>query len=386
MHDRHEIIDLRIKNKWTRPKVLAGHPVLPGMSDSRESQNREAAAAAYSRRAAHTAMPQEASAVPPGLSTVHISPQAERVNEKLWHIEVAIGGQVLKLKANGGRYGKPKEKRAEIKGFTRASRRRLLEFVASIDQVSMMDQQKVVTMITLTYPSEFVDPRTAKKHLDTWLKRFSRSWPDAALIWKLEPQKRGAPHFHLLVFGDQEIQRAKVWVSDSWYEVVGSGDEKHLRAGTKVEKVRSWNGVMSYASKYVGKLQELPADWTNPGRFWGIHNREAVPIDIDRERVTSEAAVILRRTVRRMQHARNRSRGQFKKFRHYGGGFLAFIRFDQGLRLISQAKREARQKRGEQDWTWPHLRLDERISQRGALTRCVSLCTIGSPLITQESS
>jgi hypothetical protein len=42
--------------------------------------------------------------------------------------------------------------------------------------------------------------------------------------------------------------------------------------------VRSWKGVWSYASKYLGKTFDVAGwgeKWT--GRFWGVVNRENIP-------------------------------------------------------------------------------------------------------------
>ena len=65
------------------------------------------------------------------------------------------------------------------------------------------------------------------------------------------------------------------WVSLTWAEVVGSGDPRHVRAGTRVEAIRSREGVMFYASKYVCKLDTEAAE--SAGRFWGIHNAPCIP-------------------------------------------------------------------------------------------------------------
>lgn len=61
-----------------------------------------------------------------------------------------------------------------------------------------------------------------------------------------------------------------------WYRIVGSGDVRHLRAGTQVAQVRSMRGVASYCAKYMSKTV-WGADWEHPGRFWGILNRDALP-------------------------------------------------------------------------------------------------------------
>ena len=87
-------------------------------------------------------------------------------------------------------------KRGKIKEFSAKSRSRMMALVASLKASSLPQ------FVTLTYPREWVhDPRMWKVHLDTFRKWLSRSYPSASGIWKLEPQERGAPHFHLLVFG-----------------------------------------------------------------------------------------------------------------------------------------------------------------------------------------
>jgi hypothetical protein len=63
-----------------------------------------------------------------------------------------------------------------------------------------------------------------------WLRRYSKGRCGA--IWKLELQDRGAPHFHLLIFGLRYLPAALL--ARRWYEIVGSGDVNHLSAGTSV--------------------------------------------------------------------------------------------------------------------------------------------------------
>jgi hypothetical protein len=90
------------------------------------------------------------------------------------------------------------------------------------------------------------------------------------------------------------------WAAQAWYYVVDSHNLDHLQAGVRVERVRTWEGVMFYAAKYLGKadcefLSELPM-----GRCWGIFNREQVPwakmLDIN---LDNEVGVRLRRVARR---------------------------------------------------------------------------------------
>lgn len=84
---------------------------------------------------------------------------------------------------------------------------------------------------------------------------------------------------------DEEVKREfalhsfRSWVSGTWYDIVGTGDARHFRAGTRVEEIRSTRGVFAYASKkYAGK----PVDCSNlenkPGRFWGVLGRPNLPL------------------------------------------------------------------------------------------------------------
>jgi hypothetical protein len=132
--------------------------------------------------------------------------------------------------------------------------------------------------VTLTYPKNYPGEwHKWKAQLHHVMVRLGQKFPMFGAVWKLEPQKRGAPHFHLLVVGVPFI--AKEWLSRTWYDVVGSRDEKHLRAGTQVELARSHRGVVSYAAKYVAKRQALPADWQDGvGRWWGMVGRRNVGI------------------------------------------------------------------------------------------------------------
>jgi len=90
------------------------------------------------------------------------------------------------------------------------------------------------------------------------------------------------------------------WASLAWYHVVDSHNTDHLTAGVRVEDVRSWGGVMSYAAKYLGKAGDGFLSDIEFGRSWGIFNRAAVPwakmIELD---LDEETGVRLRRIARR---------------------------------------------------------------------------------------
>ncbi len=97
------------------------------------------------------------------------------------------------------------------------------------------------------------------------------------------------------------------WVSLTWAEVVKSCDPRHVRAGTRVEPIRSREGVMFYAAKYVGKLDTEAVG--NAGRFWGIHNRTKIPwAEVVRVPIKGVEAVRVMRIARQYIWAGQRQR------------------------------------------------------------------------------
>lgn len=155
-------------------------------------------------------------------------------------------------------------KRQAVTEFSDDARRRLA-FVAANTSVNFQ------TMITLTYPNCFPgNGKLVKKHLRAFLMRLRRNYDKPDYLWFLEFQKRGAPHFHVLIT-TRYTPAMKSYISQAWYEIVGSEDAKHRKAGTRVEAVRSKDGATRYALKYAAKMRqkEVPGDYQNVGRFYG---------------------------------------------------------------------------------------------------------------------
>ena len=211
--------------------------------------------------------------------------------------------------------------RKSIVGFSRASRMRF--------QCMMGKMLKAGTwyFITLTYPAEFSnDPKSYKINLKAFVLKLRRAFPAISGFWKLEPQKRGAPHFHVLTTGQVDLIDLIVFVPQVWYEVVGSNDPLHLAwhkglLGNKpcVEKVESDEGVMWYASKYIGKtIDELPEDktelWKKIGRYWGVFNRDLLPFAEEiRVSVTNKEASKAKRCMRGFMERLNKKTGKRKR-------------------------------------------------------------------------
>lgn len=247
------------------------------------------------------------------LSKAHISPQDWP--GVIW----SEGASVLKVSKGGHCDAVGGGMRGIISGFSDDSRRRLLYTIGRVRR-----DAELPLFVTMTYPYTFPTVRQSKRDLDTFLKRFRREFPGAGLIWKLEPQERGAPHYHMLVWGvplvtvDEKVMTIsglKYFVPITWYEIAGGGDVNHLRwhmgeLGNKhcVQPVRSWRGVWAYAAKYLGKTFEV-SGWDNPGRFWGVVQRHNIPFGEERRmEVDRKIACNMQRYQRRFAHIKTRGR------------------------------------------------------------------------------
>jgi hypothetical protein len=132
--------------------------------------------------------------------------------------------------------------RDRVRGFSRESRRNLLRRLASINRAAFKAFKGRLISITLTYPREYPeDPEVCKHHLKALRRRLQRKCGEFAGFWRMGIQKRGAWHFHLLLFMGPSIGpvgELRSFISSSWYEVTGKVSEGHLRAGTRVVAVK----------------------------------------------------------------------------------------------------------------------------------------------------
>jgi hypothetical protein len=116
-------------------------------------------------------------------------------------------------------------------------------------------------------------------------KRLGRKAPRLAAVWRLEYQERGAPHLHIILYNMPFVD--KTWIQQAWGEIVGQE-----RPFTRIESIRSYKRLMSYASKYAAKMEDRGFNTVTylavgvgietygeltAGRVWGVFNRRGLP-------------------------------------------------------------------------------------------------------------
>lgn len=162
-------------------------------------------------------------------------------------------------------------RRGVVQGFSDRSAARLRRYLEAAEA----DYAGLLTLTVPSWAPGAGDPTRAKEWLWAFVGRLKRSphWRlGASLCWAMELHKGGWFHFHCLL----SFRVPKEWLSQAWYEVVGTEHPSHLAAGTRIETIRAPTGALRYMSKYLTKrgvaLQKaLAGHWC--GRWWGVVGR-----------------------------------------------------------------------------------------------------------------
>jgi hypothetical protein len=166
------------------------------------------------------------------------------------HLEVQGGLVAVKREVKAVEKLQHGSTRGPITAFSLASRKRLMRKTARI-------AASRAVFMTLTYPARFPTARVSKNHLRALLERIRRRYPQASAVWRLEFQKRGAPHFHLLFYNLPYLPfwTLKAWWSDIIREYVDLNRPRvHLKLLTNNQ------AVLRYVSKYVAKAERTGSD------------------------------------------------------------------------------------------------------------------------------
>lgn len=186
--------------------------------------------------------------------------------------EITVGAQDVFISSTlrGGRDQVGGGVRQKIVEWSKQSRSRCERHIRNVEDGTIR------AFLTLTYPDEYTnDGVRIKRDLATMIKRLKRMGVDGG-IWFLEFQNRGAPHFHC--FLNKWPKSGVSGVAHAWFEVVGSGDQKHLdwhlgklSGRPCLEWMRKPHAASYYACKYAVKAEQksVPELYQNVGRFWG---------------------------------------------------------------------------------------------------------------------
>lgn len=160
------------------------------------------------------------------------------------------------------RFGGKRGKRGKITTFSGSSKSRFMKAIISVNRLPDF-------FMTLTFPATFPDVKTAHaKFLRVFLQFLKRK--GMFFLWRLELQKRGAPHYHILCYsafeGFESVARKK-WVDmmQKWNEENGSKSKSSVikKRSCDIEKLSVTDDadaikkVFLYVAKYCTKVDKL---------------------------------------------------------------------------------------------------------------------------------
>ena len=231
-----------------------------------------------------------------------------------------------------------------ITSWSARSRSRMIRTLAEVDWTPLFADGRIPAMVTLTLPGDWLtvcpDGPVFKKQVARLRKRYHRAWGEPlAGAWKLEFQRRGAPHLHIFATPPHGLAGAtrpatqrpgvgdglafRQWLSLNWADIVAHPDpeqyRRHLAAGTGVDYAEGLRAadprrLAVYFAKhgsYSAKAYQaiVPPEWSQPGhgpgRFWGVWGLEKALGEVE---VTPADFATLGRTLRRYSHAQRVTR------------------------------------------------------------------------------
>jgi len=193
-------------------------------------------------------------------------------------------------------------------------------------------------MITLTYATSQLDGRACRQHLSTFRRAWTHKWGHPIGAWKLEFQRSGVPHWHLVLYVQTHLpsagqnststlwidargntltgwkyenagpSQAHSWVQHTWQRIVGPE--------TKIVDFDPWRGARDdwawyfggYARKKSKEYQNHAPDnssgWGRRWGIWGIRPQWQVA------KISVRQGYRVRRVLRGLQNAKRR------KWRH----------------------------------------------------------------------
>ena len=166
--------------------------------------------------------------------------------------------------------------RKGITRFSAKSKRNIQKKLSSIDQKKLTIAPQ---FLTLTWQSMPTSSEEIKIAFERFRRKFLHKFPEGCFFWRLEfsTSKLPRPHFHLIIL-EVDLTKHKEWISSSWHKscypskALQKDNEAHLKAGTSVERIKSWKSVVGYSSKYVTKENDSTPSWWTGSRYWGICN------------------------------------------------------------------------------------------------------------------
>jgi hypothetical protein len=191
----------------------------------------------------------------------------------------------------------PERGEAEVKGFSKAARLRMLKMCARLDWTKAGKS----LFITLTYHDEVKDiskEATGKHRSLFWRYVEKHLGRKVSALWRIEWKVRKSgklkgeimPHYHLIVFNVKWLDKKLV---KRWWKIILQRTG-YLR--TEVKRLKNERQAGYYVSKYCGKDDEsslvIGVYHNIPGgRQWGMLRKHLLPVHPWRDIVIADGSL-----------------------------------------------------------------------------------------------
>jgi len=188
----------------------------------------------------------------------------------------------------------------DIKSFSQKSRRHLFDIFNKINYSSY----GVPLFLSLTWHYDSPTTRhSIKLFLKLFRQRLEKIFPPFHYVWKFEYQKRGTPHFHIMLL---PLTHSDIFYSDEkekeikkhWNELKVCKCIHCKTYSAHVVKVSTYQMALSYIAKEIAKVEENYLEH-DLGRIWGTsqklncEKKESLKITLDEYELFINRAVKL---------------------------------------------------------------------------------------------
>ena len=221
--------------------------------------------------------------------------------------------------------------RGKVERFSRKSRRNLL------NKILQLEHRPGYYFVTLTYQDYSLNYETWKKDLDRLFCSLRYHYPKMGFLWKLEYQKRGAPHYHLLLFDPSipPLMELKSLVKNHWYRIVGIRSKEFRQHGTQVQIVKNIKQSGFYLAMYQVKDQNERTDIPS-GRIWGVKGLKNMPFTkMGNHEFTDIEYTKFKRVIRKWMDKQQNSKAYAVYLKNRLGSFNVFMPVHEQIRLLS---------------------------------------------------
>jgi hypothetical protein len=232
-------------------------------------------------------------------------------------------------------------KRDVIKGWSASTTRRLTKWLYSIQADQLTGHGYAVTLTMRHTPP---DRDALDRVFRALMARYDRMGV-TRLHWVMEMQRRGTPHYHLIIYTAEELPLRGLEFVRHWLEVADEFGPAPV--AQRAEPLENASGWFQYLSKHASRSaahyqrQGMPPGWEKTGRLWGKRGDWPTadgPMKFDMDR---EAWFRFRRLVRSWRIANARQ----EKI----GGVRA-RRIRSARRMLATHDRKLAEVRGTSEW------------------------------------